>query len=402
MSDILHTPRKTIDPVVRLRGLLRRKTTEKQRFQKEMEQLDQSMGPLREAAREHEEANREVHARFQQAMTKPGLSKAKRTLVRELYEELLLDGVLSPLPDDMATEDDCPCPACTAARARAARGDEGAASAAEGDAGDFDGARSGSPFEGRRAEGMPPDHAAAKKPERDKGLRALYHKLAQRYHPDRAEDDEERAEHGDVMRQVNDAYHSGDTQRLLELSHELGVDVEGLAGGTGLLQELTRQYENLKAELRELRASFLGMLVVDTRRAARAGTEAPLDMLLEHEVTMRDEVRRIRDFVGEFVEGRISVETLMEGPPREDAEDFGDLTGLGSLSDFEGLEDVDPDDIDLLRQVLRRGPQVIGLDDILDALGEALRSAASPAPRGARAGAKGKKKKKKKRPQKRR
>jgi hypothetical protein len=34
---------------------------------------------------------------------------------------------------------------------------------------------------------MPPDHAAAKKPERDKGLRALYHKLAQRYHPDRAE-----------------------------------------------------------------------------------------------------------------------------------------------------------------------------------------------------------------------
>ena len=76
------------------------------------------------------------------------------------------------------------------------------------------------------------------------------------------------------MRQVNDAYHSGDTQRLLELSRELGIDVEGLVGGTGLLQELVQQYENLKAELRAMRASFLGTLVIDTRRA-RCATPKP-------------------------------------------------------------------------------------------------------------------------------
>ena len=63
MSELLRTPSKNVDPVARLRGLIRRKTTEKQRFQKEMEQLDLAMGPLREAARETEVVDGEVHAR---------------------------------------------------------------------------------------------------------------------------------------------------------------------------------------------------------------------------------------------------------------------------------------------------------------------------------------------------
>ena len=53
MSDLLHPSGKAADPVVRLRGLIRRKTTEKQRFQKEMEQLDLAMGPLRELSLIH-------------------------------------------------------------------------------------------------------------------------------------------------------------------------------------------------------------------------------------------------------------------------------------------------------------------------------------------------------------
>jgi len=410
VNDLLKTSRKAVDPVVRLRSLIRRKTTEKQRLQKDMEQLDLSMGPLREAAQEHVEVDREVHERFQQAMAKPGLSKANRARVRGLYEELQRDGVLAPPPSEPVTEDNCPCPACTAARA--AQGERKEAGQpgwndAEAGAEGFDGAPAGrSPFEGGPAGGMPADHAAAAKPERDKGLRALYHTLARQYHPDRAEDEAERAARGAVMREVNDAYHSGDTQRLLELSRELGVDVEGLVGGAGLLHELVQQYELLKADLRALRASFLGTLVVDTRRAVRDRTEPPLDMLLECEVAMRDELRRIRDFVGDFVEGRISLKTLMAGPPREDAEDLGDLgslaglgnlgglggvAGLGSLADFEGLEDVGPGDIDLLREVLRRGPQVSGLGEILDAIGEALRGTEAPKSSGARPSAKRKK-----------
>jgi hypothetical protein len=236
---------------------------------------------------------------------------------------------------------------------------------------------------------MPADHAAAKKPDRDKGLRALYHKLARQYHPDRAEDDAERAAHGDVMRQVNDAYHSGDTQRLLELSRELGIEVEGLVGGTGLLQELVQQYEKLKAELRAMRASFLGTLVVDTRRAARDRSDPPIEMLLAYEVAKCDELRRVRDFVGGFVEGKVSLEELMEGPPRDDADE---LEGLESLEDLADLENVDPDDLEVLQALLRRGPQAIGLDDILNAIGKAFRDAGAPKPRKARPGARGKKK----------
>ena len=393
MSDLLHPTGKAADPVVRLRGLIRRKTTEKQRFQKEMEQLDLAMGPLREAAQEALTVDGEVHARFQQAMAKPGLSKAKKKQVRELYEELMRDGVLAPPPGATEEADDCPCPACTAARA--ARGGRNDASEAEAGAEGFDGTPFGAtPFEGRPTGSMPADHAAAKKPDRDKGLRALYHKLARQYHPDRAEDDAERAAHGDVMRQVNDAYHSGDTQRLLELSRELGIDVEGLVGGTGLLQELVQQYENLKAELRAMRASFLGTLVIDTRRAARDRSDPPLEMLLAYEVAKRDELRRVRDFVGGFVEGKVSLTELMEGPPRDDAEElegFGGLSGLDILEGLDDFDDLDPEDVALLQEVLRGDPRGAAFESILRAVGEVVRSTGPVRPRKARASAKGKK-----------
>ncbi|MBK6580827.1 MAG: J domain-containing protein [Sandaracinaceae bacterium] len=334
----------------------------------------------------------EVHARFQQAMAKPGLSKAKKKQVRELYEELMRDGVLAPPPGATEEADDCPCPACTAARA--ARGGRNDASEAEAGAEGFDGTPFGAtPFEGRPTGSMPADHAAAKKPDRDKGLRALYHKLARQYHPDRAEDDAERAAHGDVMRQVNDAYHSGDTQRLLELSRELGIDVEGLVGGTGLLQELVQQYENLKAELRAMRASFLGTLVIDTRRAARDRSDPPLEMLLAYEVAKRDELRRVRDFVGGFVEGKVSLTELMEGPPRDDAEELEALRplGPGHLGRPRRLRRPRPEDVALLQEVLRGDPRGAAFESILRAVGEVVRSTGPVRPRKARASAKGKK-----------
>lgn len=70
VNNLLETSCKPVDPVVRLRSLIRRKTTEKQRLQEEIEQLDLKMGPLREAAQERADADRQVHERFQQAMAK--------------------------------------------------------------------------------------------------------------------------------------------------------------------------------------------------------------------------------------------------------------------------------------------------------------------------------------------
>ena len=89
------------------------------------------------------------------------------------------------------------------------------------------------------------------KPQRDAGVRALYHKLALRFHPDRAQDEERRAEHEAVMREVNDAYHGGDSERMLALSRELDIDVGDLQASDGLLGELVAQYEAIKAEVRD-------------------------------------------------------------------------------------------------------------------------------------------------------
>ena len=177
-------------------------------------------------------------------------------------------------------------------------------------------------------------------PERDKGVRSLYHKLAMRFHPDRAEDDAQRAEHEDVMRVVNDAYHGGDTERLLELSRELGMDVEGLnKASDGLLSELVRQYEEIKQEVWAIRHSFSGAMVVDTRRAKRQGTPTPLEAMRAEGETIVSQLTDVRDFVSDFAAGKITFEEFMVGPMVDD-EEFADEEDL-LLMFMDMLEDLE-------------------------------------------------------------
>jgi hypothetical protein len=155
------------------------------------------------------------------------------------------------------------------------------------------------------------------RPERDAGVRALYRKLALHFHPDRAQDAARRAEHEAVMREVNDAYHGGDTERLLELSRELGIEVGELRTSDGLLAELVRQYEQLKAEVRAIRNSPLGMLVADVRRAERdRDLRSPLDAIRDEAEAALHQLTEIRDLVRDFADGKTSLKAFLRGPER--------------------------------------------------------------------------------------
>ena len=149
--------------------------------------------------------------------------------------------------------------------------------------------------------------------ERDQTLRQLYRKLALKFHPDRASDDE-RERHARIMREVNCAYHEMDTERLLELSRELGVSVEELKSSSGVLDELVQQYEVIKEEVRHLRATLLGALVIDTRRARRFGAPLPL-VEIEDMITERAEaLEKVHRFFRDFLDGQMSLDEFARGP----------------------------------------------------------------------------------------
>jgi hypothetical protein len=301
---------KPVDPIAKVRQLIRRKTSEKDRLLKEIEQCQAALAPLQQHQLAMEALDRELHELFRAVLTNSRLSKRAQRDVRGLYRGLQADQIISPDPD---RANGCNCPACS-------RDDAVSKLRME----DLD----ASGPEPQRAE---PEFRTRQRPEREASVRALYHKLALRFHPDRAENDERRAEHEALMRDVNDAYHAGDTERLLELSRELGIDVESLQEGGGLLAELVGQYERIKSEVRELRNSPLGALVAEVRRAHQRRYGSPIESLKEQAEDALEHLTRVRDFVREFAQGKISLKTFLRGP------EFGDFLDVAD-SDEQFLE----------------------------------------------------------------
>lgn len=289
---------KSVNPVEKLRQLIRRKTSERDKLLTEIAQCETALTPLRQRQLAMETLDREIHEQFRSMLKSPKLSKRTHKDVRKLYEELQDDQVLSQDPERAEElRRACPCPACSS------HDDAAETWPAELDVEDT-------------ANGAPASHAQ-QRPEREASVRALYHKLALRYHPDRAEDDARRAEHEAVMREVNDAYHGGDTERLLDLSRELGIDVGELKQSDGVLAELVQQYERIKAEVRDIRSSPLGSLVAEMRRANRHGYRSPIDDLEEQAEIALDQLTAVRDFVRAFAQGKISLKTFLNGPQFE-------------------------------------------------------------------------------------
>lgn len=302
---------KTVDPIAKVRQLIRRKSSERDRLQKEIAQCDAALLPLQQHQRAMAELDREIHELFGALLMNPKLAKRAQREVRGVYESLQVDQIISPDPA-WAREraNACTCQACSPSD-------------------DFSELRVnelGADEPGqRRAEH---ESQRPQPPEREASVRTLYHKLALRYHPDRAVDDQRRAEHEAVMRDVNDAYHAGDTERLLTLSRELGIDLGDLQGSDGVLAELVRQYERVKAEVRELRNSPVGTLVAEMRRARQRGYRSPIEGLNEQAETALRDLTEVRDFVRDFAEGKISLKTFLRGPQLDTSLEVADTDEL--------------------------------------------------------------------------
>lgn len=301
---------KSVNSVEKLRQLIRRKTSERDKLLKEIAQCETALTPLRQRQLAMQALDREIHELFGALLGDRKLNRGAQTQIRTLYEELQDEQVLSPDPARAAERAGvCPCPACS--------GSDDVAEAWPEELGADDPASERGGTRAAPASRIPP------RQEREAGVRALYHKLALRFHPDRAEDEARRAEHEAVMRKVNDAYHGGDTERLLNLSRELGIDVGELKESDGLLAELVRQYERIKAEVRDIRSSPLGSLVAEMRRAGRHGYRSPIASLEEQAELALEQLTGVRDFVRDFAQRKISLETFLKGPRFEDPLEVG-------------------------------------------------------------------------------
>jgi curved DNA-binding protein CbpA len=183
-------------------------------------------------------------------------------------------------------------------------------------------------------------HGRVHAPRADDGphsLRKLYRELATRFHPDKADSDESRAEHERLMREINTAYAARDVDALAALSKELGFEV----AGDGLLETLAIQYERLKAEIRAMRAGLLGQMVVELRRTARDGERPPFDEAagdIHAHAAHLDELAKV--FRG-FRSGRLSKASFLTllFPPQDDDDLDDDFDGeLSPEAEAELLE----------------------------------------------------------------
>ena len=134
--------------------------------------------------------------------------------------------------------------------------------------------------------------------EEQKDIRKIFINLSQKFHPDKATSKKDEEEYHQMMQQINEAYQAGDIQTLLELEQLFlteNLDLSKVQSWTVdvLDQEIKRlkrdvgfiesQIARNSLELKNLRASDLGQMLTDMKRADKhgVGMEAALEQLDE-------------------------------------------------------------------------------------------------------------------------
>jgi hypothetical protein len=257
------------------------------------------MGPLAEEAQRLDEA---IHRMLEALASAKQRARRERNQIRRVHRDLQRMGVISP-------------------RETAATGNAP-------DFGEF------AEDDGRcrchddQAGFLAPEIVAVNQTEQG-ALRDLFRRLADALHPDKVQDEQDKAIRTEVMKEITVAYRERDFARLVEIERtwaaapvdddDRGDEVErriAVLVKTNL--ELRKQVRGLERELRRLRNSQPGQLSRDLKRSDRAGggvagVVGPVEEDLQ-------ELRRVHDHVQAFQEGKIGLPEFLEGPADPDDE----------------------------------------------------------------------------------
>lgn len=140
-------------------------------------------------------------------------------------------------------------------------------------------------------------------------LREVFRELARELHPDKQQDPTERERHTLVMKQVTQAYEVGDLAQLLELKNSWLATLPS----PNTKESPTAQHERLRRQIKELRQQSRSLTA---KLKSLKGKLCQSELGLE---ALDQQVRGSREllaFILGFLDGTVSQEEFLLGPPR--------------------------------------------------------------------------------------
>jgi hypothetical protein len=246
------------------------------------------------------ELDRQIHAVFAEIFGGKKLGKQTRKNIEKIYYNLQASGLISPSADraedpELSEDPDDP---------------------------DWDG--SGYEDRGDRSEFRSTPEPVTIDRDELKKIRQLYLRLADVFHPDKVLDAIDKEYRTEVMKEINQAYQSGDLAKLLaiEKQHQIGeiIDLENqddLARRCERLEQenefLKTQFATIKLEIKLTKKTREGSIVAEFRKMTKAGLDPIGEALAETELQVKT-IAEVLQFVVDFRDRRIALKEFMQGP----------------------------------------------------------------------------------------
>ena len=302
----------------KLLAQIKRKKTELSNLTQKIQTLSQEMfdksRPLEEKLNS---LDYEIHALFDKILSNKRLGKRQKQEVIDIYQTLQLAGKISLRPDYFSKS--------SSANFQYDIRDKLEDSTDQDFLGeDYDDDKNYSKFNKQPDISQP-------RPSRD--LRKIFLKLADKFHPDKATDDETSILYTEIMKEINVAYKSGDLARLLEIERETNQKIVRFYQNDGEkecerlgkeIELLSQQYEQIKAELREVKNTPQGNMVKQYRKAERNGEDL-METLLKQAESEVKYLKRLRNFIKDFKNQKITLKEFIQGPK---------ITNIDSMEDI--------------------------------------------------------------------
>lgn len=313
----------------------------------ERQRLEQRITEATTAARSHavpliEELMKldgQIHGLFTELLARKPQPRKTQKIVRSVYSFLQASGEISPAADGAA--DGAPGSTATATE----RAPEGRTE--DGEEGEIP------PWATGGVTARRPSHPGAS------SLRSLFHRLAEALHPDKVQDEQEKTERTDAMKELTQAYQAGDLAQLLELERTWLFSADRKRATPERTEEedflrrcaqlektnqaLRVQLDEVNRELRELRRAPQAEFVSEIKRMARGSEKDPVMVWLDSLREQREKLSELVAFVRSYHAGRIDLREFERGPqtaPWDDEEPGADeldllqelLTGLAEMA----------------------------------------------------------------------
>jgi len=251
------------------------------------------------------EIDNKIHELFTEILTGRKLGKKSRKDIESVYYSLQVGGVISPRFEAFSQKKNMF------------------------DEFDFDNVETedwGDPREHQEERSRGFGKKEAPQPDRDelKKIRQLYLRLAETFHPDKVADEADREYCTEVMKEINEAYQSGDLAKLLaiEKQQELGEIInrdssDDITRRCAKVESenafLKNQLESLKQQLRSTKNTEQGAMTSEFKRMKKHGVD-PIEVALSEVEAQIGVVEHVQQFVSDFRDRRITIKDFLKGP----------------------------------------------------------------------------------------